>query len=1297
MPDTNHRTTSRLWRALLAHRLSTALLVLVTSLLITGLAWYISDRSVNKRAGERFQFQVQDVTTAIERRMEEYIMALRAGVGMFNGSDYVSRKDWRDFTSTLELQTYFPGIQGLGYAEMLTPQQLPQHETEIRAEGFPDYRVTPTHRREVYSAIVYLEPFDWRNQRAFGYDMYSEPTRRAAMDRARDSGKPAVSGRVTLVQETDRDVQYGFLMYYPLYRANAPTATVEQRRQALRGFVYSAFRMGDLMQGILGANQGGIDFEIYDGDRAGADSLLYNNVDDAPPRLGASDHRPLFADLHRVNVGGHNWTLYVYTEPNYLSGAEASQPTIVAICGLVVDILLFLVIINLSRSQQRAENLAEDATRELVLSEERHRLLFTNARAVMLLTEPDTGQIHDANAAALSFYGYPLTTLRQMTLASLTSNSPPPSLAAFPSSSQLHAAGAKEGDCQRSYQRLANGEVRLVEMRSGEIEMGRRSLVLAIIIDVTRRYEAEKELSASERRYQEVFELAPVPMWLIDPDSGALLDANKAAIVHYGYSRAQFLQMHLADLSRDRDDKLDWLDHGGTSETFHRTADGRDIRVEITARSLFYGGREVCIAALVDITERSRNAANLNQARLDAEAANRAKSDFVANMSHEIRTPMNAILGFSQLLAEQELPDQARDYSKRILSSSRALLGLLNDILDHAKVEANRLELECKEFDLEETITRSLDLFAIEAHDKGLQLYLDLAPDLPVSLQGDALRLEQVINNLLGNAVKFTERGEILIAVSLAADTDSETSAPPVTTLRFSVKDTGIGVSAAQIPSLFQPFFQSDTSTTREYGGTGLGLTICRRLVEMMGGRIEAQSTLGVGSKFVFSASFAAVAPRTMAATAAEMAAQQRGLPAQVLLLDQQPTSARITTAILQRFGISTTAWRADAAIEPQADQLLLVDSASFTDSSAALKSAFAAAPALQWLLLSDSQEPALDYKDLPLPQAVLVKPVTPARLLAALTTATDTAPAGDSSLANKYHNSLQGYRILVVEDNLTNQLVARALLERLGLEVDIANNGSAALSQLGSQSYDLVLMDIQMPGMDGLEATRRYRATETRDQHLPIIAMTASAMAEDRAACAAAGMDAHLAKPIDHERLLEQLRLWLPAGNQQTIEDSVPASQQGPHQHSSNEPGHSEAADNIAAAELTTTASGQGDNPPLIDFARLQQRIGGDGDLLRVLFTTFAADLEDCQTKLALLRSTPVESWLAELLHTLKGLAANIEAWPLHELVLELQSCSRQNSSPGAEQLDQLASLIRKTRISAERKGAATQAARSL
>ena len=357
-------------RLLFLHHPATAWAILICSLVLTVAAWHISNTFVQELARDRFHFHAQDVKTSITRRMQAYEAVLRSGVGLFQASEEVSRSEWRAFASTTAIGRYYPGIQGIGYSAVIPPGSRQAHTEAIRAEGFPSYSIRPPGERDIYTSIIYLEPFSGRNLRAFGFDMFSEQTRRTAMERARDTGAAALSGKVILMQETETDVQYGFLLYLPVYRKTMPTGTVEEKRAAIQGYVYAPFRIKDLMEGILGAGMADLDFEIYDGVSPSQATLLYDNDQDGRSILANSTPSPTLSKTSVVHHGGHAWTLYLYARGNYISTGEASQPLVVAFGGLTIDLLLFLIIASIARQRKRAERMAEEMTAELRRNQE---------------------------------------------------------------------------------------------------------------------------------------------------------------------------------------------------------------------------------------------------------------------------------------------------------------------------------------------------------------------------------------------------------------------------------------------------------------------------------------------------------------------------------------------------------------------------------------------------------------------------------------------------------------------------------------------------------------------------------------------------------------------------------------------------------------------------------------------------------------------------------------------------------------------------------------------------------------
>jgi signal transduction histidine kinase/DNA-binding response OmpR family regulator len=551
-------------------------------------------------------------------------------------------------------------------------------------------------------------------------------------------------------------------------------------------------------------------------------------------------------------------------------------------------------------------------------------------------------------------------------------------------------------------------------------------------------------------------------------------------------------------------------------------------------------------ARLVDMHRRDHEQAlALAAARDDAQAADRAKGQFLATMSHEIRTPMNAIIGLTHLALDTELTPRQHNYLAKVHGSSKALMRLLDDILDYSKIEAGRMTLEHEEFSPEEVLESVGSLFAARADEAGLGLYLQIAPSVPSFLVGDALRLGQVLANLVGNAIKFTSRGEVTVSMSASP---SPSGAGQVM-LHIEVRDTGIGVTGEQARHLFQPFSQAESTTSRRYGGTGLGLAICRRLVELMGGSIRVDSVPERGSVFTVSARL-------------DLAADQRRRldprlvqRMRTLVVDPHDTSAQIVLQVLQSWGFAASRVAdADAALAQlrSADlsgapfDLVLLDEGTpglADDHGLAIKLRREGQQdarhrlALVLVVSMSSHDRLLHLSRLAPADVVLTKPLTPSRLFDAVVLLQSRSARPAAAQTGRRVNlaeatrAIHGARVLLVEDNAVNQQVAGEFLSKSGMKVTLASDGLEAVDRIKAERFDLVLMDVQMPVMDGLQATRLIRSLP-QGRGLPIVAMTASALAQDRQDCLAAGMDGHVAKPIDPQELVSTLLAHIPAGS---------------------------------------------------------------------------------------------------------------------------------------------------------------------
>ncbi|MUL38239.1 CHASE domain-containing protein [Gloeocapsopsis dulcis] len=688
--------------------------VLAVTLLITGIATFYVARTARTKDQLRFENAAEFTKDEIKSRLNNYVSLLRGGSGLFAATDQVTREDFRAYVQQLELRDRYSGIQGIGFSVKTTSDRKDALVAELRQQGI-QITIRPESPRSEYHSIIYLEPLDRRNEAAIGFDMFTEKVRRAAMERARDTGTAAASGKVTLIQEIDSYKQAGFLIYFPVYRNGSNPKTVAQKQAALEGFVYSPFRVDDLLRDVISEQYSYVDFQVYDGTEIISQNLLYRSNPDS------FNHHSSLTTTTTINIAGRTWSLVFTTRPEFVNTSEAGLVPYIFFGGVAISMVLF----GLTRSQARAKTAAEKAV----------------------------AQMHRSQAA----------------------------------------------------------------------------------------------LRTSESRFRCLIEADIIGIITADLD-GKIIEANDAFLKMVGYQRDELQEIRWDTLTPPEYHHLDQhasqeIRTFGACHPFEKEyirKDGSRISVLLGGATV-EGTQNICIAFVLDLTERKHLENTLRHQTEELAEANRLKDDFLAVVSHELRTPLNAILGWVQLLRSRRMDEAKTNKALEVIErNAKVQTQLIEDLLDTSRLIRGQLYLQMRLVDMTVVIADAIDSVQPAAAAKKIQI--DSAASEIGIVWGDRDRLQQIVWNLLSNAIKFTpDGGQVEVKLNCVDQS-----------IEIQVSDTGIGISPEFLPYIFDRFRQAESATTRSSSGLGLGLAIVRHLVELHGGTIRATSAgIGRGATFI--------------------------------------------------------------------------------------------------------------------------------------------------------------------------------------------------------------------------------------------------------------------------------------------------------------------------------------------------------------------------------------------------------------------------------------------------------------
>jgi len=833
-------TAAGFFRAAGAHGGWWALVVLLLGLILTAFAARQQRDDANEAARQAFDFICAEVQTRVEERLREHEQILRSGAAFFADVDGVTREEWHDFAEHQKISQKLPGIQGIGFSAVVPRGQLEQHTREVRAEGFPDYRVWPEGERETYSSIIFLEPFSGRNLRAFGYDMFSEPVRRAAMERARDQDEVVLSGKVSLVQETGSDPQAGVLMYAPVYRMGEPHKTVAERRAAFFGWVYSPYRMNDLMEGILGrwnsADRGQIDLRIFDGDKASAEALLYKS------QAGVTKEPAAAVRLTKeilLDSAGHRWLLSLSRH----GGVDYSMVWLVVAGGTILSLLLSALVFSLASTRFAALQIAGQLTAELTASKDRLQAIIDSASEYVWELDRD-GTFTYVSPRAANVLGRPVSQILGLRLFDLL---PDEERAVLPGFFKEQAEKKVPFENLRHRVLLPDGSVILQKITGQPIlgKDGKMEGFVGMAMDVTEEESARAQQVHDRERIETFFEVAIDLLCIVDSE-GKFVRVSQAWGELLGRSAKSLEGTAFMDYVHPEDVQA-------TKEVQVKMQDGQPLTGFVNRyqgksgewRSIEWRAKLICgnlFAAARDVTEAKAAETALERALASERQTTEIKGRLISMASHEFRTPLTAIRLAADLLTtcreKMDVADIDRSL-QTILETTDYMTGIVTDVLDLSAIDRTTQEEELSEIPLEEFLHQAVEEYQFAAPE--LKRVSFEENGATATCRGIPALLKRAVRNLLDNAVKYSPAGTPVI---LRLQRDEKMA-------MIQVEDRGMGIPEADVPSLHEPFFRA--ANTTGIPGTGLGLAIVFEAMQRMGGKIEHANRAGGGTTFTIS------------------------------------------------------------------------------------------------------------------------------------------------------------------------------------------------------------------------------------------------------------------------------------------------------------------------------------------------------------------------------------------------------------------------------------------------------------